>query len=80
MATVRTIEMDDHGEPEFVTVRMSLEELAYLAKVTGKHSTVTAEEIMHGGAANTHLYDCASGEVFNRYYDGGVDDYLNHHH
>lgn len=77
MAVIKNIEMDDDGEPEFVAVRMTVEELAYIAKFTGAQSDATARGVMPGGAAaNLALYECAVGELFNRYYDGGVDDWI----
>jgi hypothetical protein len=56
---------------------VSLEELALIAKLTGQHSSETVEKVMAGGtAANSHLYDFATGDVFNRFWDGGVDEWI----
>lgn len=80
MANIKSIEFDNNGELEFVTVRMSAEEAAFIAKFTGRQSGETAEEVMTGGApASSHLYDTMAGEVFNRLYDGGVDEWHRDH-
>lgn len=77
MGQVRLIEMDDDGQPEWVTIRLSNEEAAFIAKFTGKQSGDTANEVMKGGAvANRALFETFTGEVFNRYFDGGVDEWI----
>lgn len=74
---VRSIEFDDDEDPEFVTVRMPIQQAAYLATITGKQSSITANEFMRGGAeANTEVYNALVGSVFNRYFDGGVQEYV----
>lgn len=80
MAKVKKIEFDDDGELEFVTVRMAAEEAAFIVKFTGRLSGETSEEVMtRGGPANHGLYSCLTGEVFNRLYDDGVDDWHANH-
>ena len=80
MASIKSIEFDDDDELEFVTVRMSAEEAAFIAKFTGRQSDATAEEVMSGGRpACNHLYAALVGKVFNRLYDGGVDDWHHNH-
>lgn len=76
MAQVKGIDMDDDGNPEWVTIKLSLKELAYLGTLTGKQSHITAEELMENGShANDQLYDVAVGEVFNRWWDGGLEEF-----
>jgi hypothetical protein len=73
---IRTLEFDEDEQPESLTVQMSIREAAYLAKVTGKHSSDTANAVMRGGSeANTLVYNALTGAVFNRYWDGGVHEY-----
>ena len=77
MGSIRLIEMDDEGQPEWITVRLSNEEAAFIAKFTGKQSEDSANEVMKGGAvANRMLFETFTGEVFNRYCDGGVDEWI----
>jgi hypothetical protein len=78
MATIKGIEFNDAGEPESVTLRMSVEEAAFIAKFTGQQSSVTAEKVMPagGGVASSALYNTLTGYVFQPYWDGGVDEYL----
>jgi hypothetical protein len=80
MASIKSMEFDENDELEFVTVRMSAEEAAFIAKFTGRQTGETAEKIMSGGApASSHLYEAMTGLVFNRLYDGGVDDWHQNH-
>lgn len=72
---VKQINLDDDGQPEAIIVRLTCDEAAYLARLTGKQNWTTSEEIMPGGGAhNTEVYDTLTGEFFNRYYEDGVDD------
>lgn len=78
MAIVKSIEFDDEGNPEQVTVRLTADEAAYVAVFTGKQSDESASDIMRGGGGpNRRLYESMVGDVFNRCYDGGVQDWLN---
>lgn len=80
MAHIKSIELDDEENVEFVTVRLAAEEAAYIASFTGKQTGETAEAIMPGGApANSHLYEAMTGGVFNRWYDGGVEEWRRDH-
>jgi hypothetical protein len=74
---IKVLELDDAENPEFITVRMSIQEAAFMAKVTGGQSDNDAEEIFKGGSVHSHsIYEALVGGVFNRYWDGGVHDYL----
>jgi hypothetical protein len=77
VAEIISIDLE-HGEPAYVTVKMCAEELAFIAKVMGKMLGNEAEAIMPGGGeqASENLYEAATSDVFNRWYDGGVDEYL----
>lgn len=73
---IRTIELED-GLPVRVTAEMSADEAALMAQLTGRNSSVTANEIMRsGGDANGEIYGCLTGELFNRFWDDGVGGYL----
>ncbi|MFF1701225.1 hypothetical protein [Streptomyces sp. NPDC058252] len=74
---IKVLELDEAGNPEFITVRMTVLEAAFMAEVTGKQSSNDAEQVFAGGSAPSHsIYDALVGSVFNRFWDGGVDDYL----
>lgn len=62
------------GQPVKALVEMDFQVLVYLAVFTGAQSPKTAEEILPGvgGYANSVIYECLSGELFNRFFDGGV--------
>lgn len=80
MAQVKSIELDDDENIEFVTVRMSAEEAALIAIFTGKQNVPSVEAIMRGGGpANSHLYEAFTVSVFNRWYDGGVQEWHRDH-
>lgn len=67
---IRSIEMDRHGVPEFVTVKMTVEQLADLVLVVGKMSPPTGST-----EALTEFYQFALSELFNRYWEGGIHSY-----
>ncbi|MFG2540702.1 hypothetical protein ACGFU4_36230 [Streptomyces sp. NPDC048511] len=72
---MKQIDLDDGGELEAVVVRMSRAEAAYLTLLTGKQNGVTSEAVMRGGSSlNGKVYDSLAGEIFNRFYENGVDD------
>jgi hypothetical protein len=78
MASVKSVDFDDAGKPEAVTLRLSVEEAAFIATFVGDQSAQTAEVVMpNGGAvASSALYNTLSGQVFYAYWDAGVDGYL----
>lgn len=77
MALVKSIEFNDLGEPEAVTMRLTADEAAFIARVTGKQSHDAAEEVFHGGGVvSSTLYDATTAFVFEPYWEGGVDDYV----
>jgi hypothetical protein len=78
MALVKSIEFRDDGSPEAVTLRLSADEAALVALLTGRQNSVQAEELLpHGGAvASSALYDATAQYVFGPFWDNGVSDYL----
>jgi len=77
VAQIKSIELDDNENIEFVTVKLSAEEAAFIAFFTGKQTGDTANEVMRGGApASSHLYEAFTGGVFNKWYDDGVKEWL----
>ena len=81
MAHIKSIKLDDDESIEFVTVKLTVAEAAFIAAFTGKQTGDTANEIMsNGGAeASSGLYEAFTGGVFNRWYDGGVNEWYRDH-
>jgi 3-mercaptopyruvate sulfurtransferase SseA len=78
VAQVKSIELNDDEEVEFVTVKLTAAEAAFIARVTGRQTGETAEQFMAGGAEASHrLYEAMAGGLFNRWYDGGVEEWVN---
>jgi hypothetical protein len=74
---IKVLELDDEGDPEFITVRMHVLEAAFMTKVVGVQSDKDAEDVFPGGAIPSHsIYKGLTDGVFHRYWDGGVHDYL----
>lgn len=74
---IRALTFDDEQNPETVTAELTIEEAAYLAKLTGQQTGITANQIMPGGDEPSHeIYDCLISNVFNTFYEDGVNDYL----
>lgn len=68
---------DGDTAPTQVTVRMTLAEAVYVTKVLGAMNGIQAEQVMPGGAhASNEIYSCLTGELFNRFWEDGVDDAL----
>lgn len=75
--------------PNVVTVTMTIEEACAIALFAGKVSPAKASEILGlsrtqgvGGSeadrnadAMHNVYDCLVGDVFNRYWDSGLEEY-----
>lgn len=63
--------------PSVVTVTMTIVEAALIARIIGRLTNPQSEVIVpvqHG--AHHGIYDCLSGAVFNRYWDGGCDEFI----
>lgn len=77
MAQIKMVEFDEEEGPQWVTIKLSLEEVAFIAKFTGKQSDDSAEGYMPngGGYVNRQLYEATTHGVFNRWWDGGLEEY-----
>jgi hypothetical protein len=74
---IKGIKFGKKGLPSKVNVEMTVEEAAYLARVTGKQSGITAEEHMPGGReVNSAVYNYLVADVFNPYWEAGVEEYI----
>jgi hypothetical protein len=73
---IRNIALDDDGDPSKVLFEMSIIEAVYLTKLIGDQNGLDAERTLpgHGQAVNSEIYGSLTGELFNRFYDDGVDD------
>lgn len=72
---VKQINLDDEGLPENIVVRVSRAEAAYIALLVGRQTGETSGAVMPGGAAlNSSVYEALAGDVFNRFYENGVED------
>ncbi len=79
MAKIKSIEFGEADQPEYVTVRMTTEEAALIAKLTSGHSARSIDEVMYGGdPALIGLYECTTG-LFKRFYDEGVEEWIRDH-
>ena len=66
---IKTIDLND-GKPVRVTADLTVTEAAQIARWTGGLSPAT------GGTEETgEIYECLTGELFNRFWDSGVDGY-----
>lgn len=73
---VKQLVLDENQEPETILFEMTVEEAAYISKLTGRMNDAESNKLMRGGGSlNSSVYDGCC-EVFNRYYEAGVDDYL----
>lgn len=66
------------GRPKTVTVKMSLDEAAAIAKTFGTMSLNGFREKFPTlpDDTNSEIYGCLVGELFNRFWDDGVDGYI----
>lgn len=73
---IKALTFDEHGQPEQITFTISLPEAIYLALLLGSQSGRTANETLskNGDVINASCYYTVSGEVFNRYWDNGVEE------
>ena len=69
----------EDGRPTTVTVEMSIAEAAAIAKVFGgfSYTTFTEKVPQLTNGEHSEVYDCLVGEIFNRYWDDGVEGFLN---
>lgn len=69
---ISNIEMSN-GSPTGAKVDLSLDELVAIAKVFGRFSPHKAEESGLEYSVTSEIYGCLVGELFNRFWDAGVD-------
>lgn len=63
--------------PETITVTLTIQEAAFLAKFVGGARVIDMNKVFDGGdKPGVEVYECLVGAVFNRYWDDGVDDYI----
>lgn len=75
---IKSIALNGAELPESVIAELTISELAFLGKVTGGFSPKTAEEAVPGyGDASNTIYDGITGAVFNRFWDDGIQGFLN---
>lgn len=66
-----------YGSPDAITVTMSVAEAAFITTLLGRMNDLEQDNVIAGGAhAGRGIYDCLTGDLFNRYWDDGVDGYL----
>lgn len=74
---VKNITLDEEENPAVVTVELSADEAAFIARLTGSlspHDVITAMgEDPRWFNASAEVYNGLVGSVFNRFYDDGID-------
>lgn len=74
---IKKINLDSDGNPKKVTVELTVEQVAFIGKVIGSMNGITSREVMTGGEAiSSSIYDGISAGIFNRYYDGGIHEWI----
>jgi hypothetical protein len=71
LPSIKTIELDEDGFPETVTIKLTLHQLAEVTRVLGKLAPATGST-----AGTSAFYNCAVSELFNNYWEAGLDEYL----
>lgn len=71
---VKSIEMDEEGLPEFVTVHMSRDEALVITRVLGGMNGIQHAAKGTNHEAASEVYDCLTGDLFNRFWDDGERD------
>lgn len=69
----------EDGKPVRVVVEMEIGEAAAVAKAFGgmSYSDFEVKFPTLPGETGSEIYGCLVGETFNRYWDAGVDGFLN---
>lgn len=74
---VKKIKLDSEGNPKKITAEFSLEQLAFIGKVVGSMNGITSSEVMTGGSSvSSSIYDGITGDIFNKYWDGGIHEWI----
>lgn len=69
-----SIALDSDEMPEKVVAELTLDEMIWIGRVTGRQSPSSSEELVPGyGLSSQTLYYCAIGSLFNRFWDDGID-------
>ncbi|QAU06617.1 hypothetical protein SEA_WILLIAMBOONE_114 [Gordonia phage WilliamBoone] len=72
---VRTIDLDENGFPEQVTVVMSRAEAEWIALALGSLTGEQEAAIRPGyREQNGEVYNALVGELFNRFWEDGIND------
>lgn len=72
-----TLHFDEAANPDRITVEMTRDEGLLVAKVLGTMTGTDQNAVMSGGdGIGTDIYACLVGDVFNRYWEDGVNDAL----
>lgn len=72
---LQQIELNEEELPSSAMFRVSADEALYLAVLLGGMSGSQAEELLNGGShLAAELYKCLAGNLFNRFYEGGVEE------
>lgn len=67
---IRRIELEN-GKPTKIVAELTIEQAAQISKWTGSLSPATG-----GNDETGAMYEALSGDLFNRFWDDGVDGYL----
>lgn len=68
---IRNISIGCDGHPSAITIQMSADHAAKLVEILGALKNETGRTEL-----TSDLYSCLNGELFNRFYEDGVDGYL----
>lgn len=68
------ITLNDDQLPAKAVAELTIDEMIWITRVTGRQNFQTAEELVPGfGAASSEVYHCLSGGLFNRFWECGLD-------
>ena len=76
---ITQINLDDEGVPSDVTVKLSLDQAALIARVFGSYcgnSYKSTGDMSRWSVAGSDLYSGLVSDLFNRFWDDGVNDVL----
>jgi hypothetical protein len=80
MARVKSIKLNSDGDPRKVCLVLTAEEALFLTRLSGAQFGATANEVLtNGGEINEEVYDCLTGNLWNRFYSGGADEAAQQH-
>lgn len=72
---VRSVDLDENGNPSAATVTLTRKELQLIAKMLGDQSHEDVDRLLPGHAqASSDIYRGLTGLVFNPYWDDGLSD------